>query len=69
MGMVRVFDGEKKTWTEYPMKEGFERNDLFMAQTAHFCGDGAGWDAVGMYVAGRNPSTGIGLGGVMVCGA
>ena len=35
-GMVRVFDGEKKMWTEYPMKEGFERNDLFMAQTAHF---------------------------------
>lgn len=33
---LKVFSAEKGTWEDYPLPEGFERDDLFSAQMEHF---------------------------------
>jgi predicted dehydrogenase len=35
-GQVSVFQAGSSDWSQYPAPPGFERNDLFLAQMAHF---------------------------------
>ena len=35
-GSAKRYDVDNKTWEEYFLPEGFERNHLFMAEMAHF---------------------------------
>ena len=35
-GDVEVFDAQKGEWLRYPLVDGFERNDLFVAEMKHF---------------------------------
>lgn len=35
-GGVRVFDITEEQWRDYPLKSGFERNDMFLDEMSHF---------------------------------
>ncbi len=33
---VRLYRSEEKVWRSFPIQEGFERNDMFLAELSHF---------------------------------
>jgi predicted dehydrogenase len=41
-GSVRLYRAATETWETYPVPEGFERNDLFLAEMRNFIGMIAG---------------------------
>jgi predicted dehydrogenase len=42
---LRVYTADTESWQEYPFPDGFERDDLFRAQMAHFLRAAAGVEA------------------------
>jgi predicted dehydrogenase len=42
---LRVYSAEEESWWDYPLPSGFERDDLFHAQMAHFLRVAAGEEA------------------------
>lgn len=35
-GIVHLFQNEEKQWKQFPLKQGFSRNDLFLEEMRHF---------------------------------
>jgi predicted dehydrogenase len=42
-GIVHLYRNEKKQWQQFPLKDGFSRNDLFLEEMRHFiaCAQGS----------------------------